>query len=291
MPSDNPRFGDPRRQRFPGGQITSESPVTILTDVPEALAAMTSAVRLRATMERRGHARFLGNAPLVGMFVFTQGRWSDLTSAFERAYVQGELTNRGYFDMYTGSEARAFTGASILELLEGPTGSILADYPVKPELLAIEARLSAIEERVERLASGPVSFESRRPAPKGEDESRERSAKDDPESGEILNVKPAVVDVTFIASAVQSFGITHTSAWKIIADQNPGAQFFAIDADPRSFQVSEKGAFDGRANVLLSVPRKLRSGRETTFSITIPTRVFGKLSPDGEIEVSEFKIN
>jgi hypothetical protein len=291
MVSDRPRSVAPTRRRFAGAPVPGDNPIGVLTDVSETFAALTSAVRLRATSELRGYEPGLGNTPFVGIFVFLHGQWSDLPSAFAQAYVQGELTNREYIDyLFADPQARVAIGTVRPQLVEDPQGNISPEYAIHRELAAILARLSAIEERIERRGIDPVGVEGQKRAAKEEQARGERTREDDPENGERLNVKPPVVDATLIASEVQSFGITETSAWKDISKLYPGASLFAIDADPRSFQVSGKGAFDGRANVLLTVPTKLRSGRASTYSIAIQSRVYGRLSPTGKIQVSEFKI-
>ena len=102
-------------------------------------------------------------------------------------------------------------------------------------------------------------------------------------------MKPAVVDSSSIAAAVQSHPIEKTSSWGSITKMYPDVKLFAIDADPRSFDVKETGSFDGRADILVSVPKKTRSGRKESLSLSIPARVFGQLSPEGRIRVHDFK--
>lgn len=103
-------------------------------------------------------------------------------------------------------------------------------------------------------------------------------------------MKTPLVNSSAIASAVQSCEITNTRMWEAVSEKYPGVELFGIDADPRSFEVTGDGLFDGRSNILISVPKKTRSGRKTNFSLTIAARVFGELSPDGNIMVSEFKV-
>ena len=104
-------------------------------------------------------------------------------------------------------------------------------------------------------------------------------------------VRPALVNVASIASKVNACTTDTLPVWKEISRQFPGASLFAIDADPRSFEVLEKGHFDGRANVLISVPGQLRSGRNAERSFKIPTVVRGELSPTGEISISDISLS
>jgi len=160
------------------------------------------------------------------------------------------------------------------------------------ELSSLDRRLSDIELSIGKLKDDVNTLFSNKPDAKGEKAEQEegRGKVADTDIGEIPEMKAAVVDSSSIASAVQSYAIAKSPVWRGISDKYPGVALFAIDADPRSFQVSAEGAFDGRASILVAVPRKLRSGRESKLSLTIPARVFGKLSPTGDIEVSGFKI-
>ena len=117
-----------------------------------------------------------------------------------------------------------------------------------------------------------------------------RLGNDDPRVEEDSDVDIPVVNMNSIAAAVQSFGIVASETWNSIRSEYPGVELFAIDADPRSFDVNEQGRFEGRADILVSVPRTLRSGRKSSISLTIAAKVFGQLSPQGEIEVSEFRL-
>jgi pyruvate/2-oxoglutarate dehydrogenase complex dihydrolipoamide acyltransferase (E2) component len=66
-----------------------------------------------------------------------------------------------------------------------------------------------------------------------------------------------------IASAVTSFDVAGTPIWADISERYPGAKMFAIDTDARTFEISDGDRFDGRADILISVPHILRSGRST----------------------------
>jgi hypothetical protein len=147
----------------------------------------------------------------------------------------------------------------------------------RDRLHKIDAALSALTASRGQEEEGPTSFAT--------------SELGDQERGiaEEVAVKP-IVDLGSIALVVQKFPLAETPAWVALQKEYPAAMIFAIDPHPRSFEVKENGVFDGRASVLLSIPRMLRSGRASQDSITLPARVSGLLSPAGGIEVTEFRI-
>jgi hypothetical protein len=254
----------------------------------EAVAVVASAVRLRSAGQSHEYAALM-DAPLFGLFVFAHGRWSDFATTLEQSHIQEELFGwSGDTPFFPVRSGKAFLRAPLAQLTE------VADVVMTPklvggaELFAVGARLAHLEKKVEQLTSAMAGAKSQQP---GTDEEGSRREGSNPRHAEKSEVKPAVVDTSVIASCVQSFAVTKSPIWDLISKQYPSVSLFAIDADPRTFQVSEKGKFDGRANLLVSMPRTLRSGRVSTYSMTIPARVFGKLSPAGEIEVSEFKIS
>lgn len=285
MAADEPRSDNLRGARSAGRSITVPSRPTI--DLQEAAAAMARAVRLRATAKSHEYAALM-DAPFFGFFVFAHGRWSDLATTFERAYVQeGTFAWRESDSFFPVTSVKTSLRTSLAQFSDIADTTITPQLAAGAELFTLGARLSQVEKQVEQLASAVAGAKGQH---FGASKEGSRRVGADPGHAEKPEVKPAVVDTNVIASCVQSFALAKSSTWNLISKQHPGASLFAIDADPRSFQVSEKGEFDGRANLLVSVPRTLRSGRASTHSITIPTRVFGKLSPAGDIEVSDFKI-
>ncbi len=282
MAADEPRSDNPRVARFARRPVSEPSGLGI--NLQEAAAAMASAARLRAS--RKGY-EFM-DAPLVGLFVFTHGRWSDLATTFGHSY-QEELLGWSERDpFYPVTPVNTFLGTPLAQLIEVAEASLPPQLVGGAELFALGARLANVEKQVEQLAS-TVAGTKEQPVSANKETSKRGGA--EPGHAEKLEVKPAVVDTNAIASCVRSFAVAKSPTWNVLSKHHPGVKLFAIDADPRSFQVSEKGEFDGRANLLVSVPRTLRSGRTGTHSLTIPTRVFGKLSPAGEIEVAEFKLS
>jgi hypothetical protein len=160
------------------------------------------------------------------------------------------------------------------------------------ELSAFDQRLSHVEDRVKYVTSFVHDLRHARLNLQAENVQQDngRDGDDDPAVCESVAMKSAITNLNLIASAVQSCRIGETVAWKRISEKYPGAELFAIDADSRSFEISESGAFDGRADILISVPRTLRSGRPSSISLTIAARVVGQLSMAGEIEISDFHI-
>jgi hypothetical protein len=163
------------------------------------------------------------------------------------------------------------------------------------EFLSLVAWRKGVASELETLEKRLTELERRTALPKREikeDQERKSGVQGqgaDSNDAEDPPMKTAVVDSSSIAEAVRSHPIAKTSSWESISKTYPGVELFAIDSDPRSFDVSEEGVFDGRADILVSVPKKTRTGQNAILSLTIPARVFGKLSPEGNIFVSDFK--
>jgi hypothetical protein len=255
------------------------------------LEQVVAGVRLRA--RPTALSNYPADTRLFRIFILTHGRWRDLPSLLSR----NELAHYWSFgdDELELGVSSDFLNPSLRmgmsNLLEAAAGGLPLQVLTGQEPFVIETCLSEVEKKLELVASALNGLLIERPDSgdaKIEEGSREGNA--DAQRAEAPKVKAPVVNSSWIASAVQTHKITDTSAWKSISQQFPGVNLFAVDADPRSFEVSEEGYFEGSANVLVSVPSKARSGRTTNLSLTIPTRVFGNLSPQGQITVSEFKL-
>jgi hypothetical protein len=265
-----------RAAHFAGGRGSYEQ-------ASELLRQAVNRLRLEGGGGYRGYRRGM----YLRFFVFSQGSWFDVPSDLDWR----ELSLALYGDI-TGPDAPALSAVNPFLIPNEPEFLEVADIPSgalrQVELTALEARLIGVERRLQEVAATISGQESRKkhqedePRAKKETPNRERSEKHD--------VKSAVVGLETIASAVQSYPIVNTLTWQSIAADYPGVELFAIDADARSFEISKEGSFDGRANILISAPRKLRSGRSSSWSITIPARVYGHLSPNGDIKISKFQI-
>jgi hypothetical protein len=212
-------------------------------------------------------------------WAFNRGRWSGF--APWRIFLSSDYSPADY----TQEFREVLSRLSVSRRSVSP----FAELETLEELETVEKRLTRLERNVAALS------EQRTVLKKGEIE-KERQGKGtvkeqsaNPDGVEDPPVKTAVVDSSSIAAAVRSHQIAKTSSWESISKTYPGVELFAIDADPRSFDVNEAGAFDGRADILVSVPKKTRTGQKTSLSLTIPVRVFGKLSPEGRILISDFK--
>jgi hypothetical protein len=67
---------------------------------------------------------------------------------------------------------------------------------------------------------------------------KEASKNDDAHSNATAKMN-LVVDPRSITASVRSYPITRTSAWATLSKKYPGVELFAIDADPRSFDVTK----------------------------------------------------
>jgi hypothetical protein len=218
-------------------------------------------------------------------FVFIHGRWFD--SAFDIPIPERyQATGVPILPAFPVNQPLSMAMRGFLSVWGSDK-----DEPEKSELGTYETRLSFVEERLEQVAARLDELPHNYSNPTGgQTEEARGQGNDEPELMETPGVRAQIVKLESIASAVQSFAVKETAAWRLISEQYPGASLFAINADPRSFEVTEKGAFDGHASILVSVPRKLRSGRQSSLSLKINTRVFGQLSPKGDINISEFKL-
>jgi hypothetical protein len=250
--------------------------------------------RFIAPMRRESEGRILGLVVRSSSWALTHGHWAELSPL-----------NLGVMGIAVGSPIQH--GVVMGPTIGGAAGTVLGHGVVMgtavglspenviletavrfieqqgTELESLQRRLESLEQKLVEHQSAPVK---RKDEEKGKGSSKEQSSND----GEDSPMETAVVNSNSIALAVQSYEIQKTPAWESVSITYPGVKLFAIDADPRTFQVSEDGIFDGKANILVSIPKKTRTGRETNFSLTIATRVFGELSPDGHIKVSEFKL-
>ncbi|WP_262029698.1 response regulator transcription factor [Microvirga sp. Mcv34] len=93
-----------------------------------------------------------------------------------------------------------------------------------------------------------------------------------------------------IAETIRQFNIEGHPAWKSLLEMIPGATKFAIECAPTSVDLREDGEFSTRARLLVEVPKKLSSGRQSFGSVTVPAFVTGTLKGNGELKIKEFRL-
>jgi hypothetical protein len=225
-------------------------------------------------------------------------RSSELESAYEQ-YMSPDLPGPWAYESgrWLGGRGSIILGqhqvdVPVRELISRVAGS--ANLDIFLELEALAKRLAQVETRMAALDEARGAFPERKSK---EDRDTKRPLEEGTRSvpskrgaqlqpSEAHPMKTPIVDSSSIAKAVREYRLPNTEWWKLISKLHPDAELFAIDADPRTFDVDEQGRFGGRADILVSIPKTTRSGEKGTESLTIPARVFGKLSPDGHVSVS-----
>lgn len=222
-------------------------------------------------------------------FVFAQGRWINFWDEVGRALLRSfeerqELFLESYIRDFLDPIRQQLAGMTDLERKIA--------VPLERELFEVKGRLSELERRIQK-ASAHAEGNPKRAAWHSDYRSQAADVREDvgADKKEASDVRSAVVNAGSIASSVRAFPVTSNDSWKLLAERYPGLSLYAIDADPRTFEVSEEGVFDGRASVLVLVPNRLPSGESVQVSATIPARVVGQLSPDGGIRISEFRLD
>ena len=105
----------------------------------------------------------------------------------------------------------------------------------------------------------------------------------------VRDSEDATLTADQIMEAVTSYPIELSEQWLLLKANMPRVAFFAIDFNPRSFELdSSESVWLGRAELLLSAPSALRPGQAAQeVSFTLPVRVLLRMANE-ELTIAAF---